>query len=524
MKRKRKPGSGPAPPSQRIDEASRALIDQAQACDGRGDFAQSAGLYAELTRRLPWSWIAFHNLGVAFKELGRLDEAVAAYDRAIVLGGGATTQSNLGVALAELGRIEPARDAHAKALALQPDSAAVQSNLGAFHVLVRDLEQAEAALRQAIRLDPAAVDAHVKLGAVLFESGRPAEAAACLRHAVTLAPRHAEAHSFLGMALLAQGDLANGFAEYEWRRAHLGFPRLDPAIPEWRGGMLTGRTILLYGEQGLGDVLQFARYAAVAAAVGGRVVLQVPRPLVRLLGSVPGVAQVVEDGQPLPRFDYHLPLLSMPLVVGTRLDTIPLNIPYLRPDPVETEYWANRLRGLGGVKVGLVWSGNPRPHDRDANLVDRRRSLPLAALAPLAGIPGLSLISLQKGDAAAEARTPPAGMELLDLTDEIEDFAQTAALVANLDLVISVDTSVVHLVGAMGRPVWVLSRFDACWRWLENRPDSPWYPSARIFGQPRPGDWPAVIAAVVAALEPDALRSNRAGDSPEKLNPSLINT
>ncbi len=501
MNRKQRRATGATPPSQGIDDKSRALIAEAQACDSRGDFAQAARLYAELTRRLPASWVAFHNLGVALKELGRLDEAVAAYERAVALGGTAQTHSNLGVALAELERIEPARAAHARAAAMQPDSAAVQANLGAFHFLTRDLERAEAALRHAIRLEPDAVDAHVKLGAVLFESGRPAEAATCLRHAVALAPRHAEAHSFLSMALLAQGDLPSGFAEYEWRRAHLGFPRMNPAIPEWRGGMLTGRTILLYGEQGLGDVLQFARYVSVAAAVGGRVVLQAHRPLVRLLRSVPGVAEVVEEGQPLPHFDCHLPLMSVPLVVGTRLDTIPANIPYLRPDPAEVADWAERLRGVEGLRVGLVWSGNPRPHDRDANLVDRRRSLPLAALAPLASRTGVTFVSLQKGAAAAEARTPPAGMVLVDQTDAIGDFAHTAALVANLDLVISVDTSVAHLAGAMGKPVWVLSRFDACWRWLGNRTDSPWYPSARVFGQPRPGDWSSVTAQVAEALK-----------------------
>lgn len=499
-RKQRRAAKPPSSSPQSQDDAARALIAEAQDCDARGDFANAARLYGELTRRLPRSWIAFNNLGVALKELKRLDEAALAYERAIALDGGAQAHSNLGVVLAELDRIGPARAAHARALELAPDSAAVLTNLGAFHFLVRDLELAEAALRDALAREPDAVDAQVKLGAVLFESGRPAEAAQILRHAIALAPRHAEAHSYLSMALLAQGDLENGFAEYEWRRAHLGFPAMDPTIPEWRGGMLEGRTILLYGEQGLGDVLQFARYASVAAAVGGRVLLQVPGPLVRLLASVPGVAQVIAAGQPLPRFDCHLPLMSLPLVVGTRLDTIPLNIPYLRPDPVDVAAWAERLEGVEGLKVGLVWSGNPRPHDRDANLVDRRRSLPLTAFAPLAGIPGLTFISLQKGEPATEASSPPTGMTLLDRTDAITDFAHTAALVAQLDLVISVDTSVAHLAGALGKPVWVLSRFDACWRWLGNRPDSPWYPTARIFGQPRPGDWPSVMAAVAEAL------------------------
>jgi Flp pilus assembly protein TadD len=483
-----------------MDDKTRALIDQAQACDGAGDFAQSARLWADITRRLPQSWIAFTNLGVALKETGRPKDAITAYERAIALGGGAVVQSNLGLALAELDRMEAARAAHARAVAQAPDSAAVLINLGAFHVLARELDEAEAVFRKALALEPLAVDAHVKLGAVLFESGRPDEAAACLRHAVTLAPHHAEAHSYLAMALLAQGHLPEGFAEFEWRRALLGFPSLPDTIPEWRGGMLTGRTILLYGEQGLGDVLQFVRYASIAAAVGAKVVLQAPRPLVRLLASVPGVTQVIAEGQPLPPVDCHLPLLSMPLVVGTRLETIPTNIPYLRPDPAEMAEWAERLRDIQGLKVGLVWSGNPRPEDRAAHLVDRRRSLPLSAFAPLAAIPGVTFVSLQKGEPAAQTRTPPPGMALVDHTDAITDFAHTAALVANLDLVISVDTSVAHLAGALNKPVWILSRYDSCWRWLRNRPDSPWYPSARVFGQTTPGDWDSVMARLAEAL------------------------
>ena len=483
-----------------MDAATRALIAQAQACDTAGDYAHSIRLWSDITRRLPQSWVAFTNLGVAFKQMGQPEQAIAAYERAIVLGGGAVVQSNLGLALAELDRMEPARQAHEKALALAPDSAAVLANLGAFHFLARELDQAEAAFRKALALEPRAVESLVKLGAILFESGRPDEAAACLRHAIALAPRHAEAHSYLAMALLAQGQFPEGFAEFEWRRALLGFPVLPESIPEWRGGMLTGRTLLLYGEQGLGDVLQFARYASVAAAVGAKVVLQAPRPLVRLLASVPGVTQVIEEGQPLPPLDSHLPLLSMPLVVGTRLETIPTNIPYLRPDPAEVADWAERLKPALGLRVGLVWSGNPRPEDRAAHLVDRRRSLPLAAFASLAGLPGITFVSLQKGEPAEQAQTPPPGMILVDHTEAIADFAHTAALVANLDLVISVDTSVAHLAGALNKPVWILSRFDSCWRWLRNRPDSPWYPSARLFGQPAPGDWDSVMAQVAGAL------------------------
>lgn len=416
--------------------------------------------------------------------------------RDVARGGGAEAQSNLGLALAEAGRLDEARAAHDEALRLKPDSADIHLNAGAFHWLADDMEQAERRFRDAARLAPQQADALVKLGATLCRANRHEEAVPVLRQAVALAPRLAEAHTFLGMALLGLGELAAGFAEYEWRRAHAPMPRMPDPAKEWPGGMLEGRTVLLYCEQGLGDILQFCRYATVAAAVGGRVILLAPTELKRLLLTVPGVAQVVDDPAALPPHDCHLPLISMARLVGTRLDSIPPHIPYLRADAAEVEHWQAHLAPLKGLKVGLVWSGAPRPHDRDALLMDRRRSLPLARFESLARIPGISLVSLQKGPAAAEA----GGLAITDVTAELHDFADTAALVQALDLVISVDTSVAHLAGALGKPVWVLSRFDACWRWLRNRPDSPWYPSLRVFGQSAPGDWRPVLDAVATQL------------------------
>jgi hypothetical protein len=275
---------------------------------------------------------------------------------------------------------------------------------------------------------------------------------------------------------------------------------------------LAGRTILLWGEQGFGDMLQFCRFAPLVAALGApgdgpgdvakavNVVLEMPSALARLVRTMPGPQRVVVQNEKLPEFDVHCPLLSLPLALGTTLETIPAAVPYLAADPDQALAWRIRLAAVPGLHVGLVWAGNPRSADRALAAIDRRRSLPLARLAPLGTVPGVTFVSLQKGHRAEEAKTPPLGMALYDWTDELWDFADTAALIAGLDLVIGVDTAVVHVAGALGKPVWVLNRYDACWRWLYGRTDSPWYPTMRLFRQAHFGDWDGVIAEVVAAL------------------------
>ena len=228
--------------------------------------------------------------------------------------------------------------------------------------------------------------------------------------------------------------------------------------------------------------------------------LEVPRPLARLLASLKGGAEIVVTGDPLPPFDVHCPLMSLPLALGTTLETIPATVPYLAADAPRVAFWRQRLAALPGRPVGLVWAGAPRRHHPDAHAIDRRRSMRLEHLAPLAAVPGVSFVSLQKGDAAAQARLPGVGLQLHDFTTELNDFADTAALVAALDLVIAVDTAVAHLAGALGKPVWILNRFDAAWRWLLGREDSPWYPTARLFRQPAPGDWDGVVGEVRESL------------------------
>ncbi|MGD0390626.1 MAG: glycosyltransferase family 9 protein [Tepidisphaeraceae bacterium] len=258
---------------------------------------------------------------------------------------------------------------------------------------------------------------------------------------------------------------------------------------------MEGRTLLLHAEQGVGDAIQFIRYLPLVAQRGGKIIIECQTELQRLFQTTAGRCQIVARGQPLPAFDLHCPLLSLPRVFGTSLANVPNIVPYLHADAEDAGKWQHRLAEHASiVKVGLAWAGSP------AHKNDRNRSIKLAGLAPLGQISGARFFSLQKGEAAAEAKTPPPGMQFVDWTEDLKDFADTAALIANLDLVIAVDTAVAHLAGAMNKPVWTLLPYVPDWRWLLQRHDSPWYPSMRLFRQPRIGDWDSVFAQVADAL------------------------
>jgi hypothetical protein len=269
--------------------------------------------------------------------------------------------------------------------------------------------------------------------------------------------------------------------------------RREFAAPRWDGGDIAGRAILLHVEQGIGDALQFVRYAPLLAHRGARVIVLCQPPLKRLFMEMDEVS-VVADGEPPPEFDLHLPLMSLPRLFGTTLATIPADTPYLRADPVDVRAWNGKLGDKNHFKIGLVWAGNRR------HLNDRNRSCALETLAPLAAVSGIRLYSLQKGEAAVETRNAPATMRLVDLNDELVDFADTAAVITHLDLVITVDTAVAHLAGALARPAWLLLPFAPDWRWMLAREDSPWYPSLRLFRQNQTGDWSGVLTAVMNAL------------------------
>ncbi|HEY0834859.1 MAG TPA: tetratricopeptide repeat-containing glycosyltransferase family protein [Azospirillum sp.] len=468
----------------------------------QGRLAEAEDAYRTALRLRPGYPEAHNNLGITLHTLGRLDEAEDAYRAALGLRPDyAEALNNLAITLTDLMRTEEALTACRVALSLLPNYPQAHLTRANALLAVGRTEAALAACETALTLNPHSLEGLVNHGNALRRIGRLDEALARYDQALALHPGYVEARVNRSLLLLGRGDMERGWAEYEWRfrTPRLAAHRLEQ--PQWMGEPLAGRTILLHAEQGFGDTLQFVRYAPLVAQRGGRVLLGAPAPLHRLLRTLPGVERVLEADKPPPPFDLHCPLMSLPLAFGTRLDTVPAEVPYLAPDPADVAAWRDRLPDDGVLRVGLVWAGNPRPDMPHANLVDRRRSLRLEQLAPLAGVPGVRFYSLQKdGDAALQAKDPPSGMDLVDLMEGVGDFADTAALIANLDLVIGVDTSVIHVAGALGKPVWVLSRFDGCWRWLTERDDSPWYPSMRLFRQETPGEWAPVIEQVMEAL------------------------
>jgi hypothetical protein len=356
------------------------------------------------------------------------------------------------------------------------------------------MDGAEASLRRALELSPDYAEAHSNLGSVLGEKEMWREAAAELTEAVRLRPDYAAAHWNLGLVLLMLGDLERGWAEYDWRRRVSGLivPLLQFARPPWEGEALNGRRVLVHAEQGFGDAIHFVRYAAMVAGRGGVPVVYCPPVLAGLLRGAEGVEQVVGFGETLPEFDLHCPLLSLPNIFKTTLANIPADVPYIRADEALVRQWAGRLNGDGRKKVGLVWAGGIKPPGR---------SLPLAALAPLGGIPGVKFYSLQKDEAAGELADAPPGLRMDDWSGDLTDFSQTAALIANLDLVITIDTAVAHLAGAMGKPTWVLLKHVPDFRWMLGRTDSPWYPTMRLFRQTRAGDWETPVELAFGALQ-----------------------
>lgn len=485
----------------RLTAAHLALGNVLQRQGRHGDAVQA---YETAIRISPAVSAAHLQSGNARRALGDIKGAVAAYRRALNMNGDfAPAWCNLSAVCYQQGLLETAIICARQAIALAPGYADAFCNLGNALLALGAFRDAEAAYRAAIASAPNLAAAHANLGAALRDMGRLAEAEHALRTALELAPQSAPAHFNLGLVLLSAGKWEEGWPEHEWRWHTGAMPALRLSVPQWEGEDARGRTILLHAEQGLGDTLQFVRYAPLLAARGARVILQVQRPLVRLLKHLPGPSRVLAEGETPPEFELHCPLMSLPYAFGTTPATVPAgpyeNGAYLRADALLIARWQARLPPRrGALRVGLVWAGDPRAGEPRAHYADKRRSIPLTAFAPLGGVKGVEFFSLQWGKARKDA-VPP-GLALIDLMGEVSDFADTAALIAGLDLVISVDTAVAHLAGALGKPVWLLSRFDGCWRWLTKREDSPWYPTMRLFRQQAPGNWAPVIARVRAAL------------------------
>lgn len=501
---------------QKLDEAETAYLkalslqpDHLDALNNLGAmlreknrFAEAEKLFRKILALQPGNHEAHNNLGVV---LERMEEAEAAFRRALSLKPDYfEAQNNLGNNLQYQGRLEEAEKIFRSLLSRNPGNSNIHLNLGKVLQDQGRLDEAMDAYREALILNPGNHLAYINQGVLLQLQGKIDEAIAAYRMALELKPDDAAAHANYSLVLLLKGDFREGWKNYEWRwegNRQLKKFRRNFLQPQWQGGELSGRRILLHAEQGLGDSLQFIRYAPLVAERGGHVIVECQPELKRLFNSVDGIKEIVSrDGAAPTDFDVHCSLLSLPLAFNTDVETIPANIPYLKADEQSVAHWRNKIGEDERLKIGLVWAGNPRKHDSEESLIDRRRSCRLEMFAPLAAIPGARYFSLQKGETGRQAANPPAGLDLCDLTSELHDFADTAALIANLDLVISVDTSVAHLAGGMGKPVWLLSRLDGCWRWLLDREDSPWYPNMRLFRQRQAGNWEDVIEGVCGAL------------------------
>ncbi len=468
---------------------------------------------------------AYDNLGTALQEQGRLEEAIENYHKALSLRSDyVRAYNNLANVLKKQGRYDEAVANYLMAVAIEPDNAVIYSNLGTAQQEWGHLEEAIENYHKAVKIDPDYAEAYSNLGAALQEQGKLEEAIASCDRAISLKPDFAMAHLNRSISLLLSGNYQEGWAEYEWRLCTERYHTRIFQKPRWNGTALKSRSILVHAEQGFGDTIQFVRYLPMVRSRGGHVIFECQRSLLRLLRCCEGVDKIIDQnspGEPSEIYDFHVPLLSLPGIFGTTLGTIPLKRPYIHVDEKLSAKWHKIIGSAISFKVGLVWAGGP-----SRNYVYFNRSCTLNDFAPLAEVSGVTFYALQKGPAATEVINPPERMEIHNLERELHDFAETAAVIDNLDLVISVDTAVVHLAGALGKPVWTLLPFSPDWRWMLDREESQWYPSMRLFRQRDRDGWDRVIERVKRTLvkEVEGFRLKRSENGAKVKLRGSINT
>ncbi len=481
---------------------------------------------------------ALHNLSLVLTDAGRVEEAAHCLQHAAAIRGGGSaggadgdprTQLYLGGVLHRQKRYAEAVSAYQKALAANFEPASVYSNLGAAYQEMGRAEEALECYRKSIELEPTRPGAYKNFGNALCKLGRLddaieqykialkhrpdaseiyndlanthrdkqeiAEALAAYDKAIYFKPEYVEAHWNRAILLLLMGDFERGWQEYQWRWVHFPDDRRGFPQPQWDGGFdIAGKSILLHAEQGLGDTLQFCRFAPRVAELGATVYVECQRALEPLLRQLPGVSRVIARGEALPEFDFHCPLLSVPYGLGMRdINWLPRESGYLTPDAGLVRLWAGKMGSEQKKKIGIAWAGSST-HGKD-----HERSLALSQITPLLQTPGTQFFSLQK-DLPARDREAMGSAAITDLTADLRDFADSAALIANCDLVITVDTAAAHLAGALGKPVWILVPFNPDWRWLMKRQDTPWYPTARLFRQSAPQEWGDTIQRIAREL------------------------
>jgi tetratricopeptide (TPR) repeat protein len=497
----------------------------------RGRVPEAIQHYQDALRLKPDYPDAHNNLGDALAKLGRHEEAVVSFRTALRLQPNyPEAHTNLGTALVALKKVEEGIAHHHEALRLRPNYVEGHCNLGNAFAAQQNYPAAEQEYRESIRLRPEYPEGHHNLGTALAELGRLTEAEAAYREALRLRPDYDDACGNLATALIAQGrpadaaaiydtilkrkpddaeahmgkafsylligDLPRGFREYEWRWRTREFGALPYTLPQWDGSPLGGRTILLHAEQGLGDTLFSVRYAPLVKERGGNVVLLCQKPLLKLLARCRGIDQFTEKDSPLPALDCHAPMMSLPGIFGTTLETVPAEVPYVFPDPALVEQWQREFPADRVKKIGIVWQGNPDFKG------DRHRSIPLARFAPLGEVPGVRWYSLQKGHGSEQLASAPFPVITLGsrLDEKTGPFMDTAAVLRHLDLLITCDSALAHLAGALGVRTWLAAHFAPHWIWMRGRDDSPWYPTVRVFRQRTFGDWEAVFVRMAEGL------------------------
>jgi tetratricopeptide (TPR) repeat protein len=500
----------------RLDEADRiyrqVLVREPNNADAlhllgvtlgqRGAPHLAIDLISRAIRVRPDSALFHSRLAEFLRASRRYDECIAAFRRAIELApNDADIHNNFGAALGDMRRFDAAIAELRRAIELRPDYAEARSNLGAALIARGNLDEAVEMIQSALKINPNMAGAYNNLGNALCYRGDVEKALEAFNKVVSYWPNDPKIHANLALAYLLLGDFPRGWREYEWRwqvTAIVGNRKF--VQPRWDGKELNGKTIFLHPEQGFGDMIQFARFVPLVKSLGGRIILEATAPLFRLFKNFPDVDQLVMRDSVLPPFDVQCPLLSLGYMFRADAQTIPREIPYIRPDAQLAEKWGARFDPADGrYRVGIVWGGRPEHTN------ERNRSMKLEQLAPLARLQNIAIYNLQLGPHAAQLAAPPAGLQVIDWSSELSDFAETAALVHHLDLVLSVDTAVAHLAGAMGKRTWVMLPFVPDWRWMLKTETSPWYPNTRLFRQKSIGDWPGVLENVVASLQ-DAKR------------------
>jgi Tfp pilus assembly protein PilF/ADP-heptose:LPS heptosyltransferase len=461
-----------------------------------GQLEDAERLCKKILKRQPKNAEVLNLLGLMLIQRKNYEPAIRYFEKSISADPlHAYAHNNLGFCLVRLGRKDEALGLFEKSIKIYPSLVEAWTNMGEVFFSQGLLDKAMESFQRAQQLKPNDANTWNNIGTCLLDTGRIRESMRYFREAIKINHHFPQAHFNLSVALLLLGDFENGWPEYMWRWGLEEFRVPDFKQPIWDKQDLTGKTLYLHAEQGFGDIFQFIRYAPLIAERGARVILAAPKTILPIMKTIQGLAKVVTDGDILPPFDIHCPLLCVPMAYGTNPDNIPAKVPYINADPLLVKKWAKKMEGdAAGLRVGLVWAGST------SHKKDHLRSCRLETYAPLVNIDGVTFYSLQKGAGSEQAKNPPNGMKLIDYMGEVIDFSDTAALIENLDLVISVDTSVAHLAGAMGKTVWTLIQYSPDWRWMLEREDSPWYPTMRLFRQPAFGDWDSVIEKVAHEL------------------------